>query len=204
MTAVLRRQFLHLGVEVAEHGGCVAERYQVADARSHGVKPPHRLGARQHDLHAFQFVQDLGYAIRIARAVQINPGCAAEAAMMFEVFVALGRDRQAHRRAAVLQRLIEVPTARFVIEPVIGSEQKGGVGRGFGHLTQQGIDAGQVLFRFCRLRSPGMHGIVGRVHVQAAQLGARFQQVARGFEQPIIDLARIDVRRRSEPFLPIG
>ncbi len=86
---------------------------------------------------------------------------------------------------------------------MVRRQQEGRIGRRGRCFSEQLIEPRQVLLRLRRFRRPGMHRVVGRMDVEAAQIAAILEQIDRDRQQPIIDLATVDIGRGTEALHPL-
>src|SRR5580700_10877789 len=112
--------------------------------------------------------------------------------MMLHVFNSLGGDRHSNRKPLTAENLVQIVALALMVQPVIGSEQKSGVGSGGASLSQQIVDRTHVLLRFLRTGSPHVHWVVRGVNVQTADLWPVLEDVNGCAHEPVIDLATID------------
>src|SRR5260370_35643869 len=90
--------------------------------------------------------------------------------MMLHIFIACSGDRHSNRNILSGENLVQIVALALMVQPVVGSEQKGGVGSGGTSLSQQIVDPLHMLLRFFRSWSPCVHGVVGGVKIQNPDL----------------------------------
>src|SRR5580704_5724040 len=70
-------------------------------------------------------------------------------------------------------------------------------------LSEKCIDGFEMLLGLRGIRRPGVHRIVCCMHIKTLDIRPMFQDVDGGSKEPVVDLAAVNGRSRSQPINPL-
>jgi len=90
VAAKIRRQQLHLAIQITEYRVAVSDHHEVPNTARHQVQFLGRLSASEDAFNALKLAEERADPGLVCARTQVNPGGSAHALMMAQVAVALG------------------------------------------------------------------------------------------------------------------